>query len=78
MTEEKPKLYSVKLSGVIKFIDDDIDMFEDVDVIRESESSLVLLKEKMPELDLFKYSTQYPLRNIKSIKTEITEAKEIE
>lgn len=79
MTEEpKQKLYSVKISGTVNFVGGSSEKFENIDVIRETESSMVLLKEKMPDIDLFRVSIQYPLRNIKSMKTVITEAIEIE
>lgn len=78
MSEEEKKLYSVKFSGIVRFVGGSFEKFENVDVIRQSDNSIVLLKEKIPDLDLFKISVQYPLQNMLKMETVIDEAKEIE
>ena len=51
MSEEEKKLYSVKFSGIVRFVGGSFEKFENVDVIRQSDNSIVLLKEKIPDLD---------------------------
>jgi hypothetical protein len=77
MSEENKKNYRVKLTGVVSFINGDFEKFEDVDVLREGEGCIIILKDKMDGIDLFRTSITYPLRNVKSLKTTITEAKEV-
>ena len=78
MSEEKEKEYRIKLDGTVYFVGGSYEHFNDVDVIRQTENSVILLKDKLAGFDFFKTSMQYPLRNLRCIKTEIVECEEIE
>ena len=79
MSEERPEImYSVKLDAIITYLDGSYEQIKNIDVVRQADNSLILLKDKMSDVDFFRTSIQIPLTSIRKFHTTILEVKEIE
>lgn len=79
MSEQRPEvIYQVKLDAIITYLDGSFEQIKDIDVVRQEPNSLILLKDKMSDVDFFRTSIQIPLANIRKFHTTILEVKEIE
>ena len=75
MTEEEKEEeeFTFKLNAFVVYIDGNTEEFKNIDVIRDNDKCMVLLKDLIDGTNFFRTSIKIPYENIMKIKTDLIE-----